>query len=77
MMVPRFQQLFLLALGNGRKQPVEWAQVTWDILRSQGQHIVKEGKTLETEKENLDELNQLASTFSEKQLPILKALQIA
>ena len=76
-MVARFQQLFLLALSQGKKQPAEWAQFVWQILSSQGQKILKEGKTLETAEENLAELTAQAATFAEKQLPILKALQIA
>jgi len=74
--VNRFQQLFLLAMSLGKKQPVEWAAMVWQILSTQGQKIVKEGKTLETAEENLAELTDQAKTFVEKQLPILKALQI-
>lgn len=74
--VNRFQQLYLLALSQGKKQPQEWAQFTWQILEAQGQKIVKEGKALETAGENLAELTALAETFATKQLPILKALQI-
>jgi len=42
----------------------------------QGQQIVKDGKTLETAEDSLAELNQQARLFAEKQLPIVKALQI-
>ena len=76
-MVSRFNQLFLLAISNGRKQPAEWAQFTWQLLLSQGQKLVKEGKTLETAEENIAELSAQAAVFAEKQLPVLKALQIA
>ena len=75
--VGRFQQLFLLAISQGKRQPAEWAQLVWQILQSQGQKIVKEGKTLETAEENTAELTDQAQAFSEKLLPILKALQIA
>lgn len=75
--VGRFQQLFLLAMSQGKKQPAEWAQVVWQILAAQGQKIVKEGKTLESAEENIAELTLQATTFAEKQLPILKALQVA
>ncbi len=75
--VNRFQQLFLLSLAQGKKQPSEWAHATWQILATQGQKLLKEGKTLETEQENLAELTTQAQTFADKQLPILKALQIA
>ncbi|HCI15031.1 MAG TPA: hypothetical protein DFK12_14100 [Gallionellaceae bacterium] len=47
--VGRIQQLFLLAMGQGKKQPAEWAQFVWQILSAQGQKLVKDGKTLETE----------------------------
>ncbi len=75
-MVPRFHQLFLLARSQGKKQSAEWAQYVWQVLVSQGQKIIKEGKTLETPEENLAELMEQAETFAERQLPILKALEI-
>ena len=75
-LVLRFQQLFLLAKRHGKKQPAEWAQFVWQLLASQRQKIVKDGKTLETAEENLAELTAQAQTFAEKQLPILKALNI-
>ena len=76
-MVNRFQQLFLKALDEGKKQPDGWADFVWQMLIAQGQKIVKEGKTLETPEENVAELRAQASSFGEKQLPILKSLQIA
>ncbi len=75
--VGRFQQLFLLALSQGKKQPADWVQFVWQILSAQGQRIVKVGKTLETPEDNLTELTEQATAFAAKQLPILKALQIA
>lgn len=75
--VGRFAQLFLLARSQGQKQPVDWAQFTWNLLAAQGQRILKEGKQLETVEENLAELNAQAQAFAEKQLPILKALMVA
>lgn len=74
--VGRFQQLFLLALSQGKKQPVEWAQLVWQVLAAQSQKIVKEGKTLETPEENLTELVEQAQVFAENQLSIMKALLI-
>ena len=76
-MVGRIQQLFLLAIGQGKKQPAEWAQFVWQILSAQGQKLVKDGKTLEMPEDNLAELTAQATAFAEKQLPVLKALQIA
>jgi SAM-dependent methyltransferase len=74
--VGRFDMLFLLALGQGKKQPEEWARSAWQVLRVQGQKLVKEGKALETAEENLAELQARAQAFATKYLPILQALQI-
>lgn len=74
--VDRFQQMFLLSIAQGKKEPAEWAQYVWQTICGQGQLLVKEGKPLQTAEENLLELTAKAQTFAEKQLPILKALQI-
>jgi hypothetical protein len=74
--VGRFAQLFLLALGHGKKQPAELAQFVWTILAAQNQRLLKDGKPMETAEENLAELTRQADAFALKQLPILKALQI-
>jgi len=75
--VNRFQQLFLLSMQQGKKQPTDWAQDTWATLAGQGQRLLKEGQTLEAAEDNLAELTAQAQVFADKQLPILKALQIA
>lgn len=75
--VGRFQQLFLVALQKNKKLPAECAQFAWQILSAQGQKIVKDGKTLDSTEENINELTEQATLFLEKQWPILKALQIA
>lgn len=75
--VNRFQQLFLSAIKQGKKQPAEWAQAVWQVLAAQGQSLVKEGKALETAEDNLAELAKQATEFGEQRLPVLKALQIA
>ena len=74
--VGRFHQLFLLALQQGKKKPEEWAAFVAQILAVQGQKIVKEGQPLETAEAQLAELTTQANEFADKQLPILKALQI-
>ncbi len=38
--------------------------------------MVKEGKTLETDEENLAELKEQGQKFGEKQVPVLKALGV-
>lgn len=75
--VGRFEQLFLTAIGQGSKQPTEWAQYALDVLMPQGQRIIKDGKTLETPEENRAELESQALAASTTTIPVLKALQIA
>ncbi len=75
--VPRFQQLFAMAPAQARKQPAELARFVWNVLAAQGQRIMKDGKALESEADNLAELQQQAEVFVHKQLPVLKALGIA
>jgi hypothetical protein len=74
--VGRFEQLFLLAMSQGKKQPAEWAQSVWQLLQAQGQKLVKEGRTLEVDEENLAELTEKAQGFAEKPVPVLKALGV-
>jgi len=74
--VGRFQQLFLLANQQGKKKPEDWAVFVEQIFASQGEKIIKEGKPLETSEQQLAELTSQANEFANKQLPILKALQI-
>lgn len=75
--VGRFSQIFLSAYLQGKKQPSDWAAFALQLLSLQSQKIVKEGKQLETEQQHLEELTSQATVFAAKQLPILKALQIA
>jgi SAM-dependent methyltransferase len=74
--VPRFQQLFALAYAEGHRDAADWAKYVWNILRMQNQRILREGKALETEEDNLAELVAQATTFKAKLLPILKALEV-
>jgi hypothetical protein len=76
-LVSMFQQLFLLAAQQGKRVPKEQATFVWELLRAQGRYMIKDGKSLESPEENLDELLKLATDFAEKRLPVLKALGIA
>ncbi len=64
------------AISEGQKQPADWAKYAWQVLSSQNQRLIKDGKTLETPEDNLAELGRQADEFAQKQLPALKALQI-
>ena len=74
--VSRFRQFFALAQQQGGKTPEDWAKAAWQILAAQGQQLVKEGKTLTAEQENIAELTAQAKEFQDKQLPILKTLRV-
>jgi len=74
--VERIDQLFMTAVKQGKTRPEELAQSVWQILQAQNQKLVKEGKTLETDEQNLAELNEQARVFGEKQLPVLRGLGV-
>jgi hypothetical protein len=74
--VGRLQQLFLLSLQQGHKLPQEWVQDTWAVLHDQGHRIVKAGQPLQTEQENLAELELIAHDFQKKALPMLRGLGV-
>ena len=75
--VGRFQQLFLAAIAQGRKLPAEWAMHAWEVLASQDQTLVKDGKPLEGAGANLAELTSMANEFANKSLSALRALGVA
>ncbi|HDZ08735.1 class I SAM-dependent methyltransferase [Pseudohongiella sp.] len=74
--VSRFNQMFMLAIDQGLKQPGEWANFAWRLLDLQGQKLLKDGSTLESAEENIAELTEEADKFAQKRLPALKALLI-
>ncbi|MDT8428123.1 MAG: class I SAM-dependent methyltransferase [Pseudomonadales bacterium] len=75
--VGRFQQLFLLATRENIQEPAELAAFAWNILVSQGHKLLKQGKLLASEEENLAELTEQATVFKEKSWPMYKRLGIA
>lgn len=75
--VGRIMQLFIRARQQGKKTPQEWALQAWEILESQDQRLLKDGKPLESAVDNLAELTAQAQTFGEQTWPILRALQVA
>jgi len=72
----RFEQLFLLAIGEGLREPGQWAGLAWRILGPQGQRLLKDGKPLETAEENIAELCARAEKFAEVRLPVCEQLKI-
>lgn len=74
--VGRFEQLFISALNGGLQKHEDWAKYAWDIIKSQGHKLLKDGKQIESESENLQRLVNQAKKFADTQLPILRKLQI-
>ena len=72
----RMEQLFLLAITEGKKDPPEWARFGWATLSSQGQRVVVDGKRLETPEQNLSHLTEQAADFARKRLPVFRALGV-
>ncbi|MBP3979786.1 class I SAM-dependent methyltransferase [Acidovorax sp. JG5] len=75
--VQRFTQLFLAAQAQGHTNAEGMASHVWNILNVQGQKILKDGKALRTEPENLAALQQQAQEFLSHQLPLLQRLGVA
>jgi hypothetical protein len=74
--VNRFERLFIKYIKLGIIDPGEWSQKAWALLSSHTQKLLKEGKTLESDEENLAEILRQANEFSAKRMPIIKALQV-
>jgi hypothetical protein len=75
--VSRFEQLFLLGKQQGIGPPKEQANWVWDLLKRQGQRLLKEGKAIESEADNIAELAQQAYQFAEDREARLKYLRIS
>lgn len=74
--VGRFHQLFLLARANGETSPEQWVRSAWRDLAAQNQRLLKDGKPLQSEQENIAELTHQAGELVEKRLAILQSLQV-
>jgi SAM-dependent methyltransferase len=71
--VNRLEQLLLLAKSRKQGGP----ELLWQVLSSQGKKVVTEGKTLETEEENIAYLRTAAEEFERDRLPLLNSLGIS
>ncbi|MDG5497052.1 class I SAM-dependent methyltransferase [Niveispirillum sp. BGYR6] len=69
--VDRVEQLFLHALGQQAADP---AQAAWDVLAASGQRLLRDGRLLETPKQNLVELEERWQRFRQRRLPLLQGL---
>ena len=73
--VGRLEQMFIPLIKKGSTIE-EVTRGVWQTFIESGERLILGGKRLPTEEENLTELRNLANTFSNTQLPILRALQI-
>ena len=69
--ISRIDQLFLQADRVGAKDIPVWV---WSLLESQGQSLIKDGKTLVSSEQNIAELRSLYNDFMTERRPILETL---
>lgn len=75
--VPRFEQLFLLARHEGVAcAPAELAAWAWRVLEAHRQRVVKDGAALYAVSDNLAELEAYARRFIAERLPLIEALEM-
>ena len=74
--IGRFEQIFIDSYKNGVRKSEDLAKRAWKIVESQGQRLLKDGKTVESAEENLKLFDEMAKKFLNLMLPIVKALQI-
>lgn len=71
----RFDQMLHLGVRAGVADYGAAADGLWDQLKAQGQRLVKEGRTLQTDEENLQEFRSFAKDFAHR-APTLAALGV-
>lgn len=72
----RFPLIFLYAYIQGKKSRQEWVDYAWQVLKKNNQLLLKDGNTLQEEKDNIKELNRMVDDFEKNTLPLAKRLQI-
>jgi SAM-dependent methyltransferase len=70
----RLQLLFLLSRARGGKEPEAWGAFAHSVLARQGQRLKIEGKAVETDVQQLNELVTRAVAFRDQVLPVLVRL---
>ena len=76
MTVGRIEQIFASLVKRGLDTAEELARGAWTTLDGHGERMIRDGKMLQSAEENIAELSTIARRFVDKQLPILRALQI-
>ncbi len=74
--VDRFHQLFILARSMGSRDAQDWAAYAMSVLSRMGQRLMVDGKPMESDTEQLQDLLNRATVFRDKILPILVKLGV-
>lgn len=69
-------QLFIDGFLNDKKSPKALSDFAWITLKAKGQRLLKDGKALSTESENLSELAKRAEEFLKHRVSMLQAYEI-
>lgn len=72
----RFPLIFLHAYIQGKNKQADWVDYAWQALKKNNQLLLKDGNTLQAEKDNIDELYKMADNFEKYTLPLVKRLKI-
>ncbi|WP_326538046.1 class I SAM-dependent methyltransferase [Pseudorhodoferax sp.] len=72
----RVEQLLLYAALDPSRKPEDLGRLVWQVLQPQNVKMLRDGKALETEADNLAELARVAREFVRKRLPLLHALGV-
>ena len=72
----RFPLIFLHAYIQGKKKQADWVDYAWQALKKNNQLLLKDGNTLQEEKDNIEELNSMVDSFEKYTLPVAKRLKI-
>lgn len=70
------EQLALKSVAQGKAAP-QTVQSIWTVLKSNNARLLKDGVILQTDQENITELESLVAKFYHEKLPRLQALGVA
>lgn len=77
MFMGRIEQLLLLGIDEGLQKPEELAQYVWNWLQAMGEKVLKDGKPVENDAENVAMLGERAKIFIAGELPLLREWGVA
>lgn len=72
----RVSRLLLVAHAAGITDPAVMARRAWSSMKNVKQRVVRDGKPLESEEDNLSELTTMAEVFLKQELHVLRRLGV-